>query len=182
MGDGSGQEVAVGAEGEIAVRAEPGWNVTSGYYKNPQATAELIREGWIHSGDRGRVDEKGQFHFLGRFNEMIKRAGENISPLEVEGVLATHSAVADAAVVGVPDPLRDERVIAFVIFKKGHATSPEELKQWCRRALSAFKVPEEFVVCEEFPRTSVGKVQRHLLRRSWLGQHTGSRLPSEQER
>jgi crotonobetaine/carnitine-CoA ligase len=166
--DATGQELPAGAEGEIAVRAEPGWNVTSGYYKNPQATAELIREGWIHSGDRGRVDEKGQFHFLGRFKEMIKRAGENISPLEVEGVLATHSAVADAAVVGVPDPLRDERVVAFVVFKEGQATSPDELKQWCRQALSAFKVPEEFVVCEEFPRTSVGKVQRHLLRRALL--------------
>jgi crotonobetaine/carnitine-CoA ligase len=166
--DATGQELTAGTSGEIVVRAQPGWNVTSGYYKNPQATAELIREGWIHSGDRGRVDEKGQFHFLGRFKEMIKRAGENISPLEVEGVLAAHSAVADAAVVGIPDVLRDERVVAFVIFKDGRATSAEELKQWCRRALSAFKVPEEFVVCEEFPRTSVGKVQRHLLRRGLL--------------
>jgi crotonobetaine/carnitine-CoA ligase len=166
--DETGQEVPAGTTGEVVVRAEPGWNVTSGYYKNPQATAELIREGWIHSGDRGRVDEKGQFHFLGRFKELIKRAGENVSPLEVEGVLAAHSAVAEAAVVGVPDVLRDERVIAFVIFKEGQATSAEELRQWCRRALSAFKVPEEFVVCEEFPRTSVGKVQRHLLRRALL--------------
>jgi carnitine-CoA ligase len=84
--DETGQEAPAGTTGEVVVRAEPGWNVTSGYYKNPQATAELIREGWIHSGDRGRVDEKGQFHFLGRFKEIIKRAGENISPLEIEGV------------------------------------------------------------------------------------------------
>ncbi len=166
--DENGREAPPGAPGEIVVRAEPGWNVTSGYYKNPQATADLIREGWIHSGDRGKVDEKGQFHFLGRFKEMIKRAGENISPLEVESVLATHAAVADAAVVGLPDPLRDERVIAFVVFKEGQAATSEELQQWCRQSLSTFKIPEEFVVCREFPRTSVGKVQRHLLRKAHL--------------
>ncbi len=166
--DEYGHDVPGGTAGEIVVRAEPGWNVTSGYYKNPQATAELIREGWIHSGDRAKIDEKGQFHFLGRFKEIIKRAGENVSPLEVEGVLTAHSAVADAAVVGVPDPIRDERVVAFVIFKGGQVASAKELQQWCRRSLSAFKIPEEIVVCEEFPRTSVGKVQRHLLRKVHL--------------
>ncbi len=166
--DESDREVPAGTPGEIVVRAEPGWNVTSGYYKNPQATADLIRNSWIHSGDRALVDAKGQFHFLGRFKEMIKRAGENISPLEVEGVLIAHPVVADAAVVGVPDALRDERVVAFVIFKDGQAATSEELTQWCRQSLSAFKVPEEFVVCREFPRTSVGKVQRHLLRNAHL--------------
>jgi len=142
--------------------------VTSGYYKNPQATSELIRNGWLYTGDRAVCDERGQFHFLGRFKEMIKRAGENISPLEVEDVLKAHGAVLDAAVVGVPDPLHDERVLAFVVFREGCSATADELKVWCGQTLSAFKIPEDFEICREFPRTSVGKVQRHILRTSWL--------------
>jgi len=170
--DANGSEVADGVPGEIVVRAEPGWNVTPGYYKNPQATSELIRNGWLYTGDRALRDERGQFHFLGRFKEMIKRAGENISPLEVEDLLKAHAAVLDAAVVGVPDSVRDERVVAFVTFREGCSVTADELKAWCGRTLSAFKIPEEFEVCLEFPRTSVGKVQRHIIRKSWLDSHT----------
>jgi len=172
--DESSDEVATGVPGEILVRAEPGWNVTSGYYKNALATNHLFRNGWLYTGDRARRDRHGQFHFLGRFKEMIKRAGENISPLEVEDVLKSHPAVLEAAVVGVPDSLRDERVIAFVAFREAQAATADELKLWCLKSLSAFKVPEEFNVCAEFPRTSVGKLQRHLLRHSLLEQHAGS--------
>jgi len=166
--DGRGNEVSDGVPGEIVVRAELGWNVTSGYYKNPQATSELIRNGWLYTGDRAVRDERGQFHFLGRFKEMIKRAGENISPLEVEDVLKAHGAVLDAAVVGVPDPLHDEHVLAFVVFREGCSATADELKVWCAQTLSAFKIPEGFEICREFPRTSVGKVQRQILRTSWL--------------
>ena len=166
--DEQGREVPTNVPGEIVVRAEPGWNMSAGYYKNPQATAELIRNGWLHSGDRAMRDEHGQFHFLGRFKELIKRAGENISPLEVEEALTRHPAVLDAAVVGLPDPVRDERVVAFVIFREDRTATPQELTDWCRGFLSAFKVPEEFLVCNEFPRTSVGKIQRHLLREAHL--------------
>ncbi len=168
-----GQEAPDGTPGEIVVRAEQGWNVTSGYYKSPRATGELIRDGWLYSGDRAVRDERGQFHFLGRFKELIKRAGENISPLEVEDILKAHPAILDAAVVGMPDPVRDERVVAFVSFREGKSATPDELKRWCLNSLSAFKVPEEFNPCPEFPRTSVGKVQRHILRRLWLEQHGG---------
>jgi len=171
--DSGGTEVADNVPGEIVVRAWPGWNVTPGYYKNPQATSELIRNGWLYTGDRAVRDVRGQFHFLGRFKEMIKRAGENISPLEVEEVLKAHCAVRDAAVVGVPDPLRDERVLAFVVFREGCSASANELKAWCGRTLATFKIPEEFETCKEFPRTSVGKVQRHILRRSWLDRLDG---------
>jgi carnitine-CoA ligase len=169
--DSNGSKVDDGVSGEIVVRAEPGWNVTPGYYKNPQATSELIRDGWLYTGDRAVRDERGQFHFLGRFKEMIKRAGENISPLEVEDVLKAHTAVLDAAVVGVPDPLRDERVLAFIVFREGCSATANELKAWCGQTLAAFKIPEAVEVCLEFPRTSVGKVQRHLIRKSWLDRH-----------
>jgi carnitine-CoA ligase len=171
--DQNRREAADGTPGEIVVRAEPGWNVTSGYFKNPQATNELIRDGWLHSGDRAVRDERGQFHFLGRFKELIKRAGENVSPIEVEDILKGHPAILDAAVVGVPDPIVDERVVAFVAFREGQSATPNELQRWCLNSLSAFKVPEEFNPCAEFPRTSVGKLQRHVLRRQWLEQHTG---------
>ena len=116
-------------------------------------------------------DENGNFHFLGRFKEMIKRSGENISPLEIEETLKTHPDVEDAAVVGVPDPVRDERVIAFVILRPARETKLETLRDWCRQRLSAFKVPEEFHARNEFPRTSVGKIQRHHLRDAYLREH-----------
>lgn len=164
----SGSELPPGVPGEIVVRAEPGSNVSLGYFKNPQATAELFRDGWLRSGDRAVRDERGYFHFLGRFKDVIKRAGENISPAEVEGVLKAHPAVIDAVVFGVPDTIRDERVIAYVIFRTNRSAEPQELKDWCQPRLSSFKVPEEFRICTEFPRNSVGKVQRHLLRRAYL--------------
>ena len=116
-------------------------------------------------------DANGEFHFLGRFKEMIKRSGENISPLEIEETLKIHPDVEDAAVVGVPDPVRDERVIAFVILRPARETTLENLREWCRERLSAFKVPEEFHPRDDFPRTSVGKVQRHQLRDAYLRDH-----------
>ena len=90
-----------------------------GYYKNPAATAEFIRDGWLYTGDRAMQDENGEFHFLGRFKEMIKRSGENISPMEIEETLKEHPDVLDAAVVGIPDALRDEKVVAFLIARPG---------------------------------------------------------------
>ncbi len=166
--DESGNPVPPGTAGELIVRANPGWTVTSGYYKNPAATAGLIRDSWLWTGDRALQDANGEFHFVGRSREMIKRGGENISPLEVEEALKAHPGVQDAAVVGVPDPLRDESLVAFVILRPANETTTESLQEWCRQKLSAFKVPGEFQFCAEFPRTSVGKTQRHLLRESYL--------------
>ena len=166
--DDKGSEVPRGTSGEIIVRVEPGWTATAGYYKNPAATAELIRDGWLYTGDRAVQDEIGEFHFLGRFKELIKRSGENISPMEIEETLKEHPDVLDAAVVGVPDALRDEKVVAFLIARPGSDRSTLAIQEWCKQRLSAFKVPEVFEWCEEFPRTSVGKLQRHLLREPYL--------------
>lgn len=135
------------------------------YFKNPEATREALRGEWLYSGDRARVDEAGYFHFVDRAKDMIKRAGENVSSAEVEVVLKTHPAVADAAVVGVPDPVRDEAVKAFVILKEGCAADAEELIAWCAARLSRVKIPEQVAFREEFPRTAVGKVQKHILKR-----------------
>ncbi len=166
--DENGNEAPQGVSGEIVVRVESGWTATKGYYKNPSATAELIRGEWLYTGDRAVQDEEGQFHFLGRFKEMIKRSGENISPMEIEETLKEHPDVQDAAVVGIPDALRDEKVVAFLIARPGTQPSVEAVREWCKQRLSGFKVPEEFEWCQEFPRTSVGKLQRHLLREPYV--------------
>ncbi len=171
--DEQGNDAPQGTSGQIVVRVEPGWTATTGYYKNPAATAELIRDGLLYTGDRAMQDENGEFHFLGRFKELIKRSGENISPMEIEETLKEHPDILDAAVVGIPDALRDEKVIAFLIARPGSPKSTEAMQEWCKQRLSAFKVPEDFEWCEEFPRTSVGKLQRHLLREPYLRNRKG---------
>jgi len=171
--DEAGVEVPKGISGQIIVRVEQGWTATAGYYKNPAATADLIRDGWLYTGDRASQDDNGEFHFLGRFKEMIKRSGDNISPTEIEETLKEHPTVLDAAVFGVPDALRDEKVIAFVIPRPESSKEIDPLRDWCKQRLSPFKVPQEFEWCEEFPRTSVGKLQRHLLRDAYLRSQAG---------
>ena len=157
-----------GVVGELIVRGTPGQTFMKGYFKDPEATAETIRGEWLYSGDRVRLDEQGYFYFVDRAKDTIKRAGENISAEEVEAVLKTHPAVADVAVVGVPDPVRDEAVKSFVILKEGCAPSPDDLIAWCAARLSKFKVPEIVEFREEFPRTAVGKVQKHILKQEKL--------------
>jgi carnitine-CoA ligase len=133
-----------------------------GYFKNEVATAETLRDGWLWSGDQVWMDEEGYFFFVDRKKDMIKRAGENVSASEVEEALKQHPAVFDAAVVGVPDPVRDEAIKAYVILKDAEAATADELIAWCRERLSAFKVPEVVAFRDAFPRTSVGKIQKHL--------------------
>jgi crotonobetaine/carnitine-CoA ligase len=160
--DEAGRDVPAGTTGELVVRGVPGVSLMKGYFKNDRATAETLRDGWLHSGDQAYVDAEGWFFFVDRTKDMIKRAGENVSASEVEETLKTHPAVFDAAVVGVPDPVRDQRIKAFVIVKDGLAATPDELIAWCRDRLSAFKVPELVELRTAFPRTSVGKIQKHL--------------------
>ncbi len=160
--DEQGREVPPGTVGELVVRGEPGVTLMKGYFRNPEATAATLREGWLYSGDQASMDEEGYFFFVDRKKDMIKRAGENVSASEVEESLKQHPAVFDAAVVGVPDPVRDQAIKAYVILKEGAAASGEELVAWCRARLSSFKVPEIVEFRREFPRTSVGKIQKHL--------------------
>jgi crotonobetaine/carnitine-CoA ligase len=161
--DAQGQEVPSGVVGELIVRGEPGMSLMKGYFKNPQATAETIRDGWLYSGDHAWMDEDGYFFFVDRKKDMIKRAGENVSASEIEESLRQHASVFDAAVVGVPDPIRDQAIKAYVILRPGAAATAGELIEWCRTRLSPFKVPELVEFRDAFPRTSVGKIQKHLL-------------------
>ena len=115
-----------------------------------------------HTGDQAYVDDDGCFFFVDRKKDMIKRAGENVSASEVEETLKQHSAVFDAAVVAMPDPIRDHAIKAYVILKEGAPVTADQLIGWCGERLSSFKVPEFVEFRDVFPRTSVGKVEKHL--------------------
>ncbi|MBI2206954.1 MAG: AMP-binding protein [Candidatus Rokubacteria bacterium] len=160
--DDGGEEVPPGTVGELVVRGEPGVTLMKGYFKNADATAQTLRDGWLHSGDNAWMDEDGWFFFVDRKKDMIKRAGENVSASEVEETLKQHAAVFDAAVVGVPDPVRDQAIKAYVILNEGARASADDLIAWCGSHLSTFKVPELVEFRDTFPRTSVGKIQKHL--------------------
>lgn len=162
--DEEGVDVPVGATGEFWVRG-PG--LMLGYLNRPEETAEVLKDGWLHTGDLGRRDERGLYYFAGRKKDVIRRSGENLSAAEVEDVLRAHPKVLDAAVVGVPDDLRGEEVKAFILPVAGgsSATIPaEELAAWCAQRLAGYKVPRyiEYRVTD-FPRTPSQRVQKTLL-------------------
>jgi acyl-CoA synthetase (AMP-forming)/AMP-acid ligase II len=126
------------------------------------AAGELSPDGWLHTGDLGRLDEHGRLHVEGRLKELIVTGGENVAPLEVEQALLSHPAVTDAAVIGRPDPEWGEAIVAFVVLREHVA--PEELTAWSRERLATHKVPKEIALVVEVPRNEAGKVLRELLR------------------
>jgi crotonobetaine/carnitine-CoA ligase len=162
--DEDGQDVPDGEVGQILVHGEPGVSLMQGYFKDPAATAAAVRDGWLWTGDTARVGEDGFVYFVDRAKDMIKRSGENVAASEVEAVLKDHPAVFDAAVIGIPDPIRDEAIKAFVILHPGAVATPDDLIGWCAGLLARFRVPEVVEFRNELPRTSVGKIQKHLLR------------------
>jgi crotonobetaine/carnitine-CoA ligase len=162
--DEHGREVPPGVSGEICVKGEPGHSLMLGYHGLPDETAQAVRDGWLHTGDIGQVDDDGYFWYVDRAKDIIKRSGENVSASEVERVLSEHPAVLEAAVVGRPDPVRDEAVIAFVLLREDAVATAEDLDEHCRANLARFKVPQEIRIVAELPRTSVGKVEKKVLR------------------
>ena len=166
-----GQEVRVvgehdeplpcGQVGEVTVR---GPNVMRGYLGKPEETAETLRGGWLHSGDLGRFDVDGYLVLVDRLKDMIIRGGENIYPKEIEDALYAHPSVADAAVVGRPDPLFGEEPVAFVVLRPGLAAEPDELIEHCKNVLAKFKVPRAVFIEADLPRTPIGKIAKPVLR------------------
>jgi long-chain acyl-CoA synthetase len=132
------------------------------YFRDPENTRKVMHEGWLRTGDLARVDDEGFIFIVGRSKEMILRGGENISPLEIEEVVAKHPAVREAAVVGIPDRIWGETVGLAVVARE--RVSEEELLDFCRARMSAFKVPQRVVFVEALPRNAVGKVTRTALR------------------
>lgn len=162
--DEKGNTLPPNEEGEICVQGVPGHSLIKGYYKDKRSTKRLLQEdGWLHSGDYGYLDEGGWLFFLGRCGNMIKRSGENISCSEVECVLTSHPLIMDAAVVGVPDPIRDQAVKAFVQLTKGSTMTSEEVIDYCEKHLSHFKVPTLIEFVDDFPRTATGKIKKNKL-------------------
>jgi len=161
--DDDNQPVGVGEVGEIVVRGRPGRTLTLGYYRDPDATQAAFDGGWLHTGDLGYQDAKGNFFFFGRKKEVIKRAGENISAAEVEEALMGHPAVRDVAVVGIPDPVRDQSVKAFIVLHGEHQTDAAAIQAYCAERLAYFKVPEHVQFMAELPRNASGKVLKRAL-------------------
>jgi crotonobetaine/carnitine-CoA ligase len=156
---------ATGAESNAGEIHLSGPTVFSGYFENPAATASVARaDGWLATGDLATRDPAGWYTFVGRTKEMIRRRGENLSPLEVEEVLMSHPAVAEAAVVGVPAELGDEEVAAFVVLRRECLPEcgeiVEALATWCAAHLASFKVPSEWRLLDELPRTSTNRVAK----------------------
>ena len=151
----------VGQTGDICVAGE---NVMRGYFRNPEATAQTIDEnGWLKTGDTGYLDEDGFLYVTGRKKDMIIQAGEKIFPQEIEHVLVTHPAIAEAAVVGVHDSLRGEFPKAFLVLHENGTIDERELRYWCAERMAGFKIPREFEVLKELPKNTLGKVLKREL-------------------
>ena len=164
--DGDGQDVLPGVPGEVVVR---GPNVLTEYWGNAAATAEALREGWFWTGDIAVRDADGNFTIQDRKKNMIVSGGENIYPAEIERVLLEHPAVAEAAVIGVPDPRWQEVPLAIVVPRPGAAVTQDELRACLMSQLARFKVPRQFVFAAELPRNALGKVQHFRLRETYGG-------------
>jgi len=151
-----------GTPGELCTR---GYSVMLGYWNNPQATAEAIDQGgWMHTGDLAVMDAEGFVNIVGRLKDMILRGGENVYPREVEEFLYTHEAVEDVQVIGVPSEKFGEEVMAWVKVKSGHAVTPADLEQFCRRSIAHYKIPKYWKFVTAFPMTVTGKIRKVEMR------------------
>ncbi len=171
VGDAAARPLPPGQPGELWVR---GPTVMTGYWNDPDLTRQAFRDGWLRTGDLARRDEAGFHYLVGRAKDMYISGGENVYPAEVEAVLREHPAVAEAAVIGVPDPTWGEVGHAFLEPVPGAAIDPEEVLEWCAGRLARFKCPRHVTVVPELPRTDLGKVRKaELLGRARGG--TGGR-------
>jgi fatty-acyl-CoA synthase len=162
-------EAAAGAAGELCVR---GHCVMAGYYQNPEATARAIDgAGWLYTGDLARRRDDGNYRIVGRSKELIIRGGENIYPPEVEEFLHRHPAVAEVAVIGLPDARFGEVVAAWVVARPGTTLTAEELREFARGQIAHYKIPHYVAIVEQLPRTVTGKVRKHVLREEGIKHH-----------
>ncbi|MBE9529091.1 MAG: AMP-binding protein [Proteobacteria bacterium] len=158
----SGETVALGVVGEVCFR---GYHIMKGYYNDRDATAAAIdADGWLRSGDLGRMDEDGYLEITGRLKEMIIRGGENIYPREIEDLVFTHPKVAEVAVFGIPDEYFGEEIMAWVELHEGESATIEEIREFCKEKIAHFKIPKHIRFVDEFPMTVTGKLQKFRMR------------------
>jgi crotonobetaine/carnitine-CoA ligase len=172
--DVAGAELPSPQVGQILVRGTPGGTIFKGYFRNPEATRAALVDGWLHTGDQGWFDDAGYLHFFDRTKDVIKRGGENVSASEVESAIVGHPGVLECAVIGVPDPIKDEAVKAFVVARPGTALTEAEIVAYCTQRLAKFKVPQFVEFCDSLPKTSIGKIAKKLLRNA---QHSHTNRP-----
>jgi long-chain acyl-CoA synthetase len=158
--DDEGGELPPKQPGEIAVRGP----IMTGYYRQPEATARVIKGGWLYTGDLGMVDEKGEVFLTGIKKDMINAKGQNIYPSDIEEVLRSYPGVAEAAVVGLPDKVRGQIIKAVIQLKNGQVAEEPGLKRLCLDRLANYKVPKQFVFVDSIPRTPTGDINKDALR------------------
>jgi crotonobetaine/carnitine-CoA ligase len=159
--DDAGTEVARGEVGELVYRSPV---QMPGYFRDPGATAQAVRGGWLYTGDLVRQDDDGFFYFVDRKKDVIRVKGENVSSSEVENVLMTHPEVGDAAAIGVPSALTDDEVAAFVVPRPGCTVTAEEMRAWCRDRVASFKVPSHVWIVGALPKTETQRTEKGHLR------------------
>ncbi|MTH79158.1 class I adenylate-forming enzyme family protein [Paracoccus aestuariivivens] len=159
--DSEGNPLPAGRTGEICVQ---GPTVMKGYWQNERASAETLKDGWLHTGDLGHLDEDGFLYLTDRSKDVIISGGTNIYPREVEEALLAHPAVFEIAVIGEPEPEWGEQVVAYVVFEPGKSAGIPELDSWCRQQIAAFKRPKRYVFVQDLPKNSYGKVLKTDLR------------------
>ena len=159
--DENDKEVSHGHIGEIVIK---GWVVMDGYYKDPDGTKELMKDGWFHTGDLGRFDDEGFLYIIGRKKEMIKVGGQIVYAPEVEAALQKHPSVSEVAVIGIPDKLRGEAVKAFVVLREKNRISSNDLKYFIKEHLAHFKIPQEIELRDVLPKNRTGKVDKEQLK------------------
>ena len=140
-----------------------GPQVMQGYWNHPAETAEAMPDGWLRTGDIASMDEEGYFYIVDRKKDMILSAGYNVYPREVEEVLYQHPKVLEAAVIGLPDGMRGEKITAYLVLKPGETASEAEIIAWCKEGLAPYKVPKHIEFRPELPKTMVGKILRRQL-------------------
>lgn len=169
--DDNGDELSQNQPGEVIVKGP----IMKGYYNNPQATAEIIKDGWLYTGDMGRVDEDGYLFLTGMKKDIIILKGQNVYPSDIEEVLSTHPKVDKAIVIGIPDKVRGEIVGAAISLKEGEVTTEQEIRQFCQERMADYKLPRQIIFTNSLPTTIATKISRENLR-DYLS--TLSSLPS----
>jgi fatty-acyl-CoA synthase len=161
----TGQDVPVGETGELLIS---GPHVCTGYWRNPEATAKSIVDGWFHTGDMARMDADGFYTIAGRFKDMIISGGENVYAAEVEAVFREHPAVAEAALIGQPDEKWGEVGLMVVVLQKGQSATEEELRAFCGERLARYKIPKRVVFTDALPYSPYGKVMKAELKKRYV--------------